>query len=490
VKRRIIVAIIIYLNLLALAIVLTILAPASKRGLFIVLGISAIILNTIYLICGLTYFINYFIYFAAVGILIWLFPSFTILFALFGGTLVVVNPLAFLTKILDKAWPHTSKGILKVNNFFFIKRRAYFRYRSAMKEHYHLPQFLKIKNHRTYKLLHSASLLFILFLVVFLLFWDIPRIAFANLTQMSIFRMYVGVALFILDFILYKKGFSSLLAGFTILVFPAFIILAVILYKNLGPTLFIIFISITFVTMSLNLFYQLKSYYSRVSYLPIHYVDAKTGVEVHANGFFETFVYSNSYTFMAKYTIKASKTKFNQKFQKLLEYLNFRKIILMSYTSEGDEISLYFLFYKKDQKKNQALKVYLMSLLEQQVSEYSFDDRTFSIFEGFFMQRTEFIIAYAKNLAYLSRLLLETKLILISITYYFTKYEKMMSFFHAQKSVRVKNIESYQTFVLNTNIECVNNDFIIENSMLDTIILASINEGKFIKLNIYNIKEN
>jgi hypothetical protein len=486
-KRRISLAIIIYTTIILAEVLALVFLDSNSRGTSIFLTIALSLLNTIYLFFGFSVFACYSIYFLLIGLGILLFRNMIILVAVVGAVIIVVNPLSFFSKYLNKKLPKISKGILQIDSLFFTKRREYYRYRKAMKEHFHIPQFLKIKNRKTYKLVHMASVFALFFLAVFLLVWDLPRIAYNNITPMSIFRIYSGFALFVLDFVLFKKGFSSLLSFFSILVFPSFVIITIILYENIGSNVFIILESVIIATMIINVVYQIKYYYMRITYVALNYVDKKSTHEVCANALFETFIYSKYYNYIAKYNFKANKDLFNQKLQKILEYLNYHKIILMSYLYDKDEVSLYFLFYNKDTKANTKFKAYLMNLLGTEIFEYSFEDKAFNVFEVFFMQRNEFIISYAKHLAKLSRVLTNSKSIVISLTFYFTKYEKMISFFNAQKSVRIKNIESYQTFVLNTNIECDNNDFLIENNLMDTIILATINEAKFIKLNIYNI---
>jgi hypothetical protein len=218
------------------------------------------------------------------------------------------------------------------------------------------------------------------------------------------------------------------------------------------------------------------------------YKDKNTGKTVYANGLFENYVYSKNYTYLSKISIFISESEFNIGLYKLVRYLNIHGIILGSYVVEDKSIEMFCLLYNKDTKKVLKLLKYLKELYSTKAMEYSFFYEKFNVFDIYYLQKSEFISAYAVHLSKLSRILFDSKNVLLSLSFYFNKYEKMQSFYNTRNSVRVKEVEDNHVFVVSTSVECKNNDFDIENIVSSILFESRINEGIFIKINIYNIK--
>jgi len=454
------------------------------QGIFMISAIVSLVYVGIYVFGGVPKLINAGIYGVITFVFLYLLDDpYHLPFIIVGTLLFVLNPLSTFEDYMAKKM--SDEDVLPIS---FSLRGSYwpfFSYQKEMKNFYHLPQARKLYTKRWY--LHSRQIvmLSLITLGIFLFIQGINHIAntLDDFSWFNFFVFYNVIMLFVLAWMLFKKGFTSTFRTFVISLFLPVIYLVfrsdfplLIKYLLAGSMLLIGLIVSTV---------ELIKYYQRVVYDHYHYYDPDMQMEVFANALFEPLVYNESFIWCGKYVIKVNLETFNKHLKEILVYANWFKFIITAYASGKDVVHLYADFHKRDQKRADKFKTYLESKFNMSVQCDLIEDPNKERYEQTFFHRPEYIISRAQSLAsLLKELEIKTKVIL-SLIVYFELEEELEAFSEDHPITRIDELSDDAYFTARIDIPSINVDYMIESKIREILLSLMIHHGHFVRISVY-----
>lgn len=454
------------------------------QGIFMISAIVSLVYVGIYVFGGVPKLIVAGIY----GVITFIFlffleRSYHLPFIIVGTLLFVLNPLSSLEEILSKKM--SDEDVLPIR---FSLRGSYwpfFSYQKEMKNFYHLPQARKLYTKSWY--LHSRQIVMVMLITlgIFLFINGINHIAntLDDFSWFNFFVFYNVTMLFVLAWMLFKKGFTSTFRTFVISLFLPVIYLIfrsdfpdVWKYSLAGSMLLIGLIVSTV---------ELIKYFQRVAYDVYHYYDPDMQMEVFANALFEPLVYNESFILSGHYIIRVNLENFNKQFKEILMYANWFKFIITAYTSGKDTVHVYADFHKRDQKRADRFKTYLEAKFKMAVSMDLIEDPNKEMYETTFFHRPEYIISRAQSLAgLLKELEIKTKII-ISMIVYFELEEELESFHEDYQTTRLEDLSDDAYLTVRVDLPSVNVDYMIESKIRELLLSLMVHHGHFVRISVY-----
>lgn len=483
-KRRLLIAGSLTILIFILMPLALILLNLRGQGIFMISAIVSLVYVGLYVFGGIPKMIVAIIY----GIFTFIFLYFLredyhLPFIIIGTLLFVLNPLSNFESYLTSKM--SDEDVLPIH---FSLRGSYwpfFSYQKEMKNFYHLPQARKLYTKRWYLHSRQLTLLLLVTLGIFFFILGINNIANSldNFSWFNFFVFYNVIMLFVLAFMLYKKGYTSTFRTFVLALFPPIIYLV---FLSVFPTSikFLLASSLLLIGLVVSII-ELIKYYQRVVYDSYHYYDPDLQMEVYANALFEPLVYNESYILSGCYKIKVKHDRFLKVWKDILVYANWHKLLITAYTVHKDYIELYVDFHFKDTKKPEKLKTYLEMKFKMSVSCEVVEDPNKERYEKKFFHSTEYIIARAINLANLLKELEIKSKVIISMIVYFENEEDMHAFGEEYKVNPIEDLSNDTYITVRIDQPSLNVDYMIESKIRDILLALLIHRGHFVRITVY-----
>lgn len=483
-KRRIAIAGSLTILIFILMPLALILLNLRGQGIFMISAIISLVYVGVYVFGGIPKLIVAFIY----GVITFIFlyfleKSYHLPFIIVGTLLFVLNPLSSFEEYLTKKM--SDEDVLPIRLSLRGSYWPFFSYQKEMKNFYHLPQARKLYTKKWY--LHSRQIVMIILITlgIFLFINGINNIAntLDDFSWLNFFVFYNVVMLFVLAWLLFKKGFTSTFRTFVIALFPPVIYLIirsefpdVWRYSIAGSMLFIGLVISTL---------ELIKYFQRVAYDAYHYYDPDLQMEVFANALFEPLVYNETFTLSGHYIVKVNLDKFNKQFKDILMYANWFKFIITAYTSNKETVHIYTNLHYRAKKRADQFKTYLEAKFKMSVEMEVIEDSSKEMYEKTFFHRAEYIIARAQSLAdLLKELEIKTKII-ISMIVYFELEEELETFSQDHPVTRLDDLSDESYLTARVDIQSVNVDFMIESKIREVLLSLMVHHGHFVRISVY-----
>ncbi|MDY0074795.1 MAG: hypothetical protein RBR75_02770 [Acholeplasmataceae bacterium] len=483
-KRRIAIAGSLTILIFIMMPIALILLNLRGQGIFMISAIVSLVYVGIYLFGGVPKLIIAFIYGLITFIFLYFLPRvYHLPFIIIGTLLFVLNPLSnfedyLTTKMKDE-------DVLPIRFSIRGSYWPFFSYQKEMKNFYHLPQARKLYTKKWY--LHSRQIvmLALITLAIFLFINGLTNIAntLDDFSWFNFFVFYNVTMLFVIAWMLFKKGFTSTFRTFVIGLFLPVIYLIfrsdfpdVWKYSLAGSMLFIGLIVSTV---------ELIKYYQRVVYDSYHYYDHDLQMDVYANALFEPLVYNESFILSGHYQIKITIDEYHKQFKEILIYANFFKFIITAYTASKDSVHIYADFHKRDQKRAEKFKTFLETKFKTAVAFDLIEDINKERYETLFFHRPEYIIARAQSLAgLLKELEIKTKII-ISIIVYFDLEEELDQFALDHPVTRMDELSEDAYLTVRVDVPSLNVDYMIEAKIREILLSLMVHHGHFVRISVY-----
>jgi hypothetical protein len=449
------------------------------------IGIITIIafgLITLYLLTDASFLIIYSFYAALIFTLATIFEDYLLGLMIVGTLLLITNPLDFLRKKIFKKLNIKNNVPLNIN--LYRSRWAIFEYRKLMKQYFHMPDTIRLFNSKTYKVLRQLTFLAILFLAILIFIYQMGRIVLQNFTLPFLaFRVFLSTMLFLIAFILFKKGFLSTLRLLSVLIFPVLLFLILVVPSDLINDIsrLILFSFMVICTLA-SFTYNLFLYFQRVLYNYYYYFDNDSKTEVYANSLFEPLVYNYCYTYFTKYSIKISREAFLKHFNELVVYANFKLFFIISYSFSNDCCYIFTATHYKEKYKINNFKKILDRKYNTNCGVYTVEDKDAKVFENMFFHKDEYIMSRAVSEAALYKSFTYKHKIIVSIVFYFTNYEKMNEYSISRNVMRLKEYEYSGNAVVKTSIIVENDDILIKKCVKNMLLDASLYDGHYVRI--------
>lgn len=439
---------------------------------------------SIYLFGGLAKLIIFFVYgFSSVIVLRMTPPDYDVIVIFVTALIFMLNPLSgFEHYLTDRLADNEIEPIrIKVKGIY----EPYYAYRKEMKNYYHLPQTRKLYVKPWYKTSRQLTSIAIFGIIVFLLLYTTNDIFDLKVIRIeNILSLYVITILYIMLIFIHKKGFTTMLRALRISIFVPMLYLVYSTDEVTGIIQFGLFIAIILFGITM-IVYEVITYYTRVAYQSYKYEDANRQERVFANALYEPFVYNDSYTEIANYGIEISLNEFEEHFKEILIYANLHRFFITAYTHDKKYIHVFAEFNKKQEKRQDKFQLFLSSLFKTHVGLRQLSDLAKKFYEQRFFHNTEYIVARALGLAHLlNELEIKTEVI-VSFVFYFNQKKEVNQFSRKYPSFRLKEIEEKEMIAVQTNIKCINFDYIIENNVRDVLLEAMVHKGTFVRIMLY-----
>ncbi|MDY0295465.1 MAG: hypothetical protein RBQ71_06615 [Acholeplasmataceae bacterium] len=454
------------------------------QGIFMISAIITLVYVGIYVFGGIPKLIVAFIY----GLITFIFLFFLkepyhLPFIIIGTLLFVLNPLSSFEELLTKKM--SDEDVLPIR---FSLRGSYwpfYSYQKEMKNFYHLPQARKLYTKKWY--LHSRQIvmLALISLGIFLFINSINSIANAldDFSWFNFFVFYNVTMLFVLAWMLFKKGFTSTFRTFVIGLFPPMIYLV---FRSDFPMLwqYVLSGSLLLIGIIVSII-ELIKYYQRVVYDSYHYHDPDLQMEVFANALFEPLVYNESYTLTGHYIIKTNLDRFNKQLKDILMYANWFRFIITAYTISKDSVHIYADFHQKQLKRAERFKIYLEAKFKMSVPAEVNEDLNKEAYEKMFFHRPEYIIARAQSLAGLLKELEIQSKVIISMIVYFELEEELEAFKEDYPVTQLDDLSDDAYFTVRVDMPSLNIDYMIESKIRELLLSLLIHHGHFVRITVY-----
>ena len=461
-----------------------VISSIQNHGLFLIIAILGLVYTAIYVFGGLAKLIIYFIYGATTALFLILLPEiYQLPFVFIGTLLFILNPLANFESFLEKQL--NEEDVLPMRISIRGSYWPFFAYRREMKNYYHLPQSRKLFTKKWYLYLRQATTLLLLFLGIFLFIHEISSIASAidTLDPIYFLSFYSVFIFFLLTFILYKKGFTSTFRALSVSIFP--VLVFVVLISDLSMLVKLILGIAIFVLGLVISIFELVKYYQRVVYESYHYYDIDSQEEVYANALFEPLVYNEPYRLTATYDLKVPVEVFEKSFHDILVYINYFKMILVSYAIKDDYIYLTCHFHFKQEKRVEKFKTYLESKFKKEVPYTLKDDVFKKEYETKVFHRPDYIIARALYLAHLLKDLEIQSKIIVQMIAYFKSTNDLLRFANEYPCKRMPQIDEQDMLTVKIDLPLINSDFIIESKIREVLLSLMSYHGQYVRINVY-----
>lgn len=483
-KRRLLIAGSLTILIFILMPLALILLNLRGQGIFMISAIVSLVYVGLYVFGGVPKMIVAILY----GLFTFLFlyllkEDYHLPFIIIGTLLFVLNPLSTFESYLTSKM--NDDDVLPIR---FSLRGSYwpfFSYQKEMKNFYHLPQARKLYTKRWYLHSRQITMLLLVTLGIFFFILGINNIAntLDNFSWFNFFIFYNVIMLFVLAFMLYKKGYTSTFRTFVIALFPPVIYLV---FQSVIPlsVKFLLAGSLLFIGLVVSII-ELIKYYQRVVYDSYHYYDPDLQMDVYANALFEPLVYNESYTISGCYKIRVKHDYFLKFWKDILVYANWQKLIITAYTVAKDHIELYVDFHYKETKKTEKLKTYLEMKFKMSVQSEVIEDQNKERYEKMFFHRPEYIIARAISLANLLKELEIKSKVILSLIVYFENEEDIQSFSEEYPINRIEDLSNDTYITIRIDQPSLNVDYMIESKIREILLALLINRGHFVRITVY-----
>jgi hypothetical protein len=483
-KRRIAIAGSLTILIFIMMPIALILLNLRGQGIFMISAIVTLVYVGIYVFGGVPKLIIAFVYGVITFIFLYLLKEpYHLPMIIMGTLLFVLNPLSTFEAYLTTKM--SDEDVLPIR---FSLRGSYwpfFSYQKEMKNFYHLPQARKLYTKKWYLHLRQVVMLSLITLGIFLFISGINEIAntLDDFSWFNFFVFYNVIMLFVLAWMLFKKGFTSTFRTFVVALFLPIIFLVFrsdfpsVLKFSFAGSIFLIGLIVSTV--------ELIKYYQRVVYDVYHYYDPDLQMEVFANALFEPLVYNESFILTTHANIRVSLDQFHKHFKDILVYANWFKIIVTAYTSGKDGIHLYADFHKKDKKRAEKFKTYLEAKFKMEVPMDIQEDPNKEMYERKFFHKAEYIIARAQSLAgLLKELEIKTKII-ISMIVYFELEEELEAFSEDYPITRMEELSDEAYLTARVDMPSINVDYMIESKIRELLLSLLVHHGHFVRISVY-----
>ncbi|HAX03280.1 MAG: hypothetical protein A2Y45_01035 [Tenericutes bacterium GWC2_34_14] len=483
-KRRIAIAGSLTILIFIMMPIALILLNLRGQGIFMISAIVTLVYVGIYVFGGVPKLIIAGIY----GVITFIFllllkEPYHLPILIMGTLLFVLNPLSSFEEYLTSKM--NDEDVLPIRISLRGSYWPFFSYQKEMKNFYHLPQARKLYTKKWYLHLRQIVMLTLITLGIFLFLNGINQIAntLDNFSWFNFFVFYNVIMLFVLAWMLFKKGFTSTFRTFVLALFLPMIYLVFrsdfpdVLKFSLAGSLLLIGLIVSVV--------ELIKYYQRVVYDSYHYYDPDLQMEVYANALFEPLVYNESYILTTKSTIRVNLDQFHKQFKDILVYANWFKIIITAYTATKDTVYLYADFHMKDHKRAEKFKTYLEAKFKMEVFMDLSEDQNKEMYEETFFHRPEYIIARAQSLAgLLKELEIKTKII-ISMIVYFELEEELEAFTEDYAITRMEELSDEAYLTARVDLPSINVDYMIESKIREVLLSLLVHHGHFVRISVY-----
>lgn len=483
-KQRIVISILVFsLILITLPFAIT-LFNLEWQVFFTIVSIIALVYVGIFIFGGLPELIIYSIYgILTILALYFIDYHYQVPIIMIATLLVLMNPLAKFEQFLTNKMSDENTEPIQIS--IRGERWPFFAYQKDMKNFYHLPQSRKLVTNIVYKRLRQILTIVLIAIGIYSFIHEINHIAntIDNFNWNNFLTFYIIVLLFLLAYFLHIKGFTSTFRTFGISLIPPIIYLIHITEYEQTIKIFIL---ASFVVFSLSIVtIEYIRFFQRVVYDPLYYYDVDMQREVYANALFEPFVYNETYTLCAEYTLKVNKLEFDKQFQQILVYANYFKFIIVAYTLGEKDLTIHAHFYYKDHRRLEKFKNFLESKFQRNAVLNAYSDLHKSSYETKFFHKDAYIIARAQHLGLLLKELHINLPIILSIIVYFDQHKDFTHFakIYPLKQLNEVAVDGYIS--AKVDISCINNNYVIETKLRDLLLNLLINKGKFVRLNVY-----
>lgn len=483
-KRRIIISIVMFgFIFLTFPFVMAFLNLEAKV-IYLISSIVALVYVGFFIFGGLPELIINFIYgFITATTLFFTTDDYHMPVIIIATIIIILNPLSQFESFLRSKMTADNTEPIQIS--IRGKQWPFFAYRKEMKNYFHLPQSRKFFTIKSYKAARQISTLLVAGFGVFLFINQINHIANSldDFNWSNFLTFYVIIIIFLLAYFIHLKGFTSTFRTFAFSLIPPIIyLIAITSFSYWIKVSLLISISIVSVIFAII---ELIKFHQRVIYDELIYLDKDTHRYVHANALFEPLVYNETYTLCGEYTIKVDEKTFDNHFKDILVYANFYHFIIVAYTVSDSDVIIHAHFLYKQHKRSERFRIYLESLFEKEVPYYTFSDYNKIAYEKNFFHKDEYIIARAKHLAQLLKALQIRSKIVISMIIYFENDIQLETFNTQYNAIKLKDITVDGYITTKLDVLCINNPFVIEKTLKKILLHMFINNGKFVRLNVY-----
>ncbi len=483
-KRRIAIAGSLTILIFVLMPLALILLNLRGQGIFMISAIVTLVLVGVYLFGGVPKLVVAIIYgLVTFMFLFFLDEAYHLPFLIVGTLIFVLNPLSsFETYLTSKM---KDEDVLPIR---FSLRGSYwpfFNYQKEMKNFYHLPQARKLYTKKWYLHTRQVTTVALITIGIFLFLLGISNIAntLDDFSWFNFFVFYNVIIIFVLAFMLFKKGFTSTFRTFVISLFLPVIYL-IFRSEFPDPLKYTLAASMFFIGLVVSTV-ELIKFYQRVAFDSYHYYDPDLQMEVFANALFEPLVYNETFILSGHYQIKIKSEAFQKVLHDILVYANLFKIIITAYTFGKDTVHVYADFHQHDHKRAEKFKTYLEAKFKMGIKAELYEDPNKEVYEQMFFHRPEYIIARAQSLAgLLKELEIKTKII-ISLIVYFELEEELEEFSKDFPVSRLEDLSEEDYLTVRVDLPSINVDYMIEAKIREVLLGLLMHHGKFVRISVY-----
>src|SRR5690606_25028057 len=253
-KKRLLISLIITAILLISFTVVIPLMDPSHSIIYSVFAVITLVLAMVYLFSGLAKLTVMSIYSVVIIALLILLPDYQHAIIAIGTLTIILNPLANFETYLEKILKDDDTSPLRISI-----RGSYwpfYGYRQEMKNYVRLPQTKKLYTKVWYLRIRQLTTLGMLFAAIFLFINELKNIYIdlLNYNLVQMFTFYGVVSLFMLTFILYKKGFTAMFrTGIMFLFIPMIFVLWI---AQISFTLKVIFTAVFALLGAFDIVYE------------------------------------------------------------------------------------------------------------------------------------------------------------------------------------------------------------------------------------------
>lgn len=482
-KRLFISGILILLLLVSFSLVIPLMKPEDII-IYSVFAVIVLVLLLVYLFSGVAKFTVMFIYSSLIIVSLMILKDYEQPIIVIGTLAFIINPLANLESFIEKKLTDEDTAPLRIS--IRGKYWPFYSYRQSMKNYVRMPQTKKLYTKSWYLRVRQLSTLILLFIGIYLFINELKNIYFDlyeyNLPQ--IFTFYAVITLFVLTFILYKNGFTSMFRTAISFLFAP--IIYAVWFSDFSFPSKIIFSGFILIIGIADILYEKYMSLSRVAYSAYQYYDPSDQRYVYANEFYEPLVYNETYNLVGIYKLGIKLKDFEQMLQQILFYSNRKHFMITAYTFNGKELMLYTEFYHKDAKKAKKFSYYLESLFEVTVDDQIIFDKNKQIYEEKFFHRNEYIVARALSLAeFLNKLEIKNNNVIISIIFSFISLEDIEDFSKFYIIDRMEDFDSDNYYAARVVAKVANNSFAIENKVREILVNSLIHRANYVRILVY-----
>lgn len=474
IKRIIISSTISFISLLVL--IIGIIFMRENYQIFIAQFIISVFLSTILFKYGPIDYSIYSLYQILFIVFFVLFTKYQILIITIFTFLSILNPLHYLEVKYNNKYKFKKYNL---NDLLPKKIASYYKYRKKMKEYLHIEQLNKIINNRLYYFSRIFLVTLLLISATFISIYQLSAFAINN-TKFNyelVLSAYFVVSFYVLSYLIYYKGYRSLINVLSCLIIPPFVYVIAVLNLSLFIMIFSI-ISLTIIELSIVVF-QIVLYYRRVIMKELKYYDDYLVRDIYVNILYEDFYDNKYYDKVIEYKFKKdSVLNYSKIIKNILIFCNIYHIIPISYGF--DKKYYYFsICFKKEQTKRKIKNFFeknnimLLDLKEIQDNE--------NYFVTIFKQNDLYVINKIVYEAYNYKRIYKANLIILKLSFIFEKYDDLVSFSYNYRIYFNKLDNKYLVQVME---ECVNIDYIIELRAREILLDSIINKAKLEKAEV------